>query len=628
MFFAIVDEADSILIDEARTPLIISGPTGKSSELYQRLDRIVRNLQEERDFTIEEKAKTAMFTEEGQNRVEQALGVDNLADAENTELMQHASAALKAHAVYKKDIDYVIKFNEQKQQQEVVIVDEFTGRLMFGRRWGDGLHQAVEAKENVKIENELQTYATITFQNYFRLYTKLSGMTGTAKTEEDELRKVYALDVVTVPTNKPMVRVDYPDIIYKTQEAKMRGIAQEILRLHARRQPVLVGTRNIEMSERVSERLGFQKLEMLAMVTILRDKIDNAKLEKEQYAEWSNLLNKKLDSLSLPALTPVLRHFSLPNNPRDPQNLSLLAAILGTGEASTTFLHDALLHGITHNILNAKYHEKEAHIIAEAGRVGAVTIATNMAGRGVDILLGGSVLPPSEEESDAPDVNNLPSFRRGGRAEDNTRMRSLHEQESDQDHRARAEEVRKVGGLFILGTERHESRRIDNQLRGRAGRQGDPGASRFFVSLEDELWRLFGDKTQSPLLASWSEEQAIDAKILSSMIERSQKKVEAHNFDIRKNVLSYDDVMNTQREVIYSQRRRVLEGADLRNTMVTYLSEVVQADMNVYCPLSAPTEEWDLDGLFASLNQTFPLAAYVPSVDSLRGDRTAIWKRS
>jgi preprotein translocase subunit SecA len=623
LYFAIVDEADSILIDEARTPLIISGPTNQSSELYVKLDRIIRNLQDERDYTLEEKAKTATFTEEGQERVEKFLGIDNLADSDNVDLMQHASAALKAHAVYKKDIDYVVKFNEQKRVNEVVIVDEFTGRLMFGRRWGDGLHQAIEAKEGVRIENESQTYATITFQNYFRLYTKLAGMTGTAKTEEEELRKVYALDVVQVPTNKPMVRTDLADVVYKSQEAKLRGITLEILRLYTRQQPVLVGTRNIETSERVSNRLEFARLEMLGMITVLRDKIDNAKLDKEKYAEWSTLLNTRLDQLTLPKLAVIAREFALPTNPRDEKIVQLLAKLIGAPATAEHLISEALLHGIPHNILNAKYHEKEAHIIAEAGRKGGVTIATNMAGRGVDILLGGSVVPVEEENTDLDELdgNALPSFRRGGRRDDNTAMTSLQAQETDAEHRAKAEEVRAAGGLFILGTERHESRRIDNQLRGRAGRQGDPGASRFFVSLEDELWRMFGDKTQSPLLASWSEEQSIDAKLLSKMIERAQKKVEQHNFDIRKNVLNYDDVMNTQREVIYSQRRKVLEGANLRATMTTYLSEVILGDMSMYAPESAAQEEWDLAGLFNSLNQTFPLAEYVENPAALE-DKT------
>jgi preprotein translocase subunit SecA len=621
LFFAIVDEADSILIDEARTPLIISGPMAESSDLYIKLDRIIRYLQEERDYTIDEKIKTAMFTDDGQARVEKALGIDNLSDAENISLMQHAMAALKAHSVYKKDIDYVVKFNEQKGVDEVIIVDEFTGRLMFGRRWGDGLHQAVEAKEGVKIESESRTYATITFQNYFRLYTKLSGMTGTAKTEEEELRKVYALDVVVVPTNKPMVRLDQPDIIYKSQEAKLRGIAQEILRLYAKQQPVLVGTRNIEMSERVSARLNFDKLELLAMILLLRDKLENAKgLDKQTYSEFSGLLNQKIDSLTLAKLAPIARRFDMPTSPRDPVNTEALATLLNVPQENHHFLYEALQHGIPHNVLNAKYHEKEAHIIAEAGRKGAVTIATNMAGRGVDIILGGTMVPHEEKEEEDLPEGQL-SYRRGGRQEDNIRMRSLQEQESDTEHKARADEVRAKGGLFIIGTERHESRRIDNQLRGRGGRQGDPGESRFFVSLEDELWRIFGDKSQSPMLLGWSEEQAIDAKILSKMIERAQKKVEMHNFDSRKHVLEYDDVMNTQRSVIYGQRRQLLEGVDLRNTMVSYLTEVVQGDMAIYYPEGAPEDEQDINGLYNSLNQTFPLQLYIPSAEELKGKK-------
>ncbi len=622
LFFAIVDEADSILIDEARTPLIISGPQDVSSDLYVKLDRIVRNLQLERDYELEEKAKTAMFTDEGQRRVEAALGIDNMADPENLSLMQHANAALKAYAVYKKDIDYVIKFNEAKGKDEVVIVDEFTGRLMFGRRWSDGLHQAVEAKEGVTIESESQTYATITFQNYFRLYTKLSGMTGTAKTEEEELRKVFALDVVVVPTNKPMIRRDEPDIIFKTQEAKLRGITQDILRVYAKQQPVLVGTRNIEMSERVSDRLSFAKLEVLAMATILRYKLDGSKtVDKTKYPEYSALLNTRIDQLSVQKLAGLARELDASASPLDSSNIDYLLNLLFDKDAipddAHKYVEEALHHGIPHNVLNAKFHEKEAQIIAEAGRKGGVTIATNMAGRGVDIILGGSVVPVAETEEEAPQGDNPQlSFRRGGSA---NRMQSLQEQESNRDHKVRADEVRKLGGLYILGTERHESRRIDNQLRGRAGRQGDPGESRFFVSLEDELMRLFGDKSNSPMLNTWAEEQAIDAGIFSKLIERAQKKVEMHHFDGRKSVLEYDDVMNTQREVIYSQRRQVLEGADLRATMVTYLTEVVQGEMSVYAPDSLPVDEWDLEGLYTKLTQTIPLPWYIKTPDELKG---------
>lgn len=619
LFFAIVDEADSILIDEARTPLIISGPQPSSNDEYVRMDRVIRYLQEERDYTVEEKAKTAMFTDEGQRRVEQALGIENLTDPENLNLMQHANAALKAHAVFKKDIDYVVKQNEQKGTVEIVIVDEFTGRLMFGRRWSDGLHQAVEAKEGVKIENESQTYATITFQNYFRLYTKLSGMTGTAKTEEEELRKVFALDVVVVPTNKPMVRKDNPDVIYKTQEAKYRGISLELLRLYAKQQPVLVGTRNIEASERVSARLRFEPLEVLAMVTILRDLLDSnsKKFPGAEYQKRSELLNTKLSELSVQKLGALARDFDIPTNPRDPANIERLAKFLGIPAENTSYLKDALEHGVPHNILNAKFHEKEAQIISEAGRKGTVTIATNMAGRGVDIILGGTVLPQLDDTEDNVDgaEGEEQSFRRGTRAT----MVSLQEQEANKDHKQRADEVRALGGLFILGTERHESRRIDNQLRGRAGRQGDPGESRFFVSMEDELMRLFGDKTNSALLAGWSEEQSLDVAMLSRLIERAQRKVEAHNFDIRKNVLQYDDVMNTQREVIYGERRKVLEGFDLRPVMINYLAEVVDGELGRYASEGLPQDEWDLENVYNSLAQTFPLPYYVASADEFKG---------
>ena len=529
--FAIVDEVDSILIDEARTPLIISGQAEASSDLYVKMDRIIRQLKEERDYKIEEKQKTATFSDDGQRRVELALGIQNLADAENLSMMQHANAALRAHAVYKRDIDYLVKKNEEGKE-EVVIIDENTGRLMFGRRWSDGLHQAVEAKEGVKIENENQTLATITFQNLFRLYPKLGGMTGTAKTEEDEFRKIYALDVVQVPTNKPMIRQDNPDIIYKSQEAKLRGIAREILTLFARQQPVLVGTRSVEMSERVSDRLRYDRLQLLALTDLLRDRLENTKgLDKAKYAEWSPLLNQRLSPYGIPKgesipvlsasqLTEAARHFGMATSMNDPANRDALAKLLEIAPGDRGRLDEALTHGIPHNILNAKSHEKEAHIIAEAGRKGSVTVATNMAGRGVDILLGGSMVSDEEAHKEAGDDYE---YRRGGNPV--VGLSPVGERGSAE-HQKEADEVRALGGLFILGSERHEARRIDNQLRGRAGRQGDPGASRFYVSLEDELWRLFGDKANSPFLSSWAEDQAIDAKMLSAMIARAQKKVE------------------------------------------------------------------------------------------------------
>ena len=623
--FAIVDEVDSILIDEARTPLIISGQAEASSDLYVKMDRIIRQLKEERDYKIEEKQKTATFSDDGQRRVELALGVQNLADAENLSMMQHASAALRAHAVYKRDIDYLVKKNEEGKE-EVVIIDENTGRLMFGRRWSDGLHQAVEAKEGVKIENENQTLATITFQNLFRLYPKLGGMTGTAKTEEDEFRKIYALDVVQVPTNKPMIRQDSPDIIYKSQEAKLRGIAREILTLSVRQQPVLVGTRSVEMSERVSDRLRYDRLQLLALTDLLRDKLENTKgLDKAKYAEWSPILNQRLSPygpakgeslpvLSASQLTDAARHFGMATSMSDPANRDALAKLLEIASEDRERMDEALTHGIPHNILNAKSHEKEAHIIAEAGRKGSVTVATNMAGRGVDILLGGSMVSDEESHKEAGDDYE---YRRGGKPV--IGLTPVGERGSAE-HQKEADEVRALGGLFILGSERHEARRIDNQLRGRAGRQGDPGASRFYVSLEDELWRLFGDKANSPFLSSWAEDQAIDAKMLSAMIARAQKKVEMFYFDQRKSTLDYDDVMNVQRANIYGERRRIMEGADLRETIVGYLRDSVEAEINHFAPEGVSPEEWDIEALYNSMGQTFPIAQYA-ALEELQGKK-------
>ncbi|MGI4790488.1 MAG: preprotein translocase subunit SecA [Janthinobacterium lividum] len=623
--FAIVDEVDSILIDEARTPLIISGQAEASSDLYVKMDRIIRQLQNERDYKIEEKQKTAVFTDDGQRRVELALGIQNLSDSENLSLMQHAGAALKAHAVWKRDIDYLVKKNEEGKE-EVVIIDENTGRLMFGRRWSDGLHQAVEAKEGVKIENENQTLATITFQNLFRLYPKLGGMTGTAKTEEDEFRKIYALDVVLVPTNKPMVRKDLPDIIYKSQEAKLRGIAREILTLFARQQPVLVGTRSVEMSERVSDRLRYDRLQLLALTDLLRDKLENTKgLDKAKYTEWSAVLNQRLSPYGIPKgespailtagqMSEAAKFFGLTTSMTDVANRDALAKLLEIAPEDRERLDEALSHGIPHNILNAKSHEKEAHIIAEAGRKGRVTVATNMAGRGVDILLGGSTVSEIESAKGAGDDYE---YQRGGKAV--IGLTPVGERGSAE-HQKEAEEVRNLGGLFILGSERHEARRIDNQLRGRAGRQGDPGASRFYVSLEDELWRLFGDKANSPLLQSWAEDQAIDAKMLSAMIARAQKKVEMFYFDQRKSTLDYDDVMNVQRANIYGERRRIMEGADLRETIVGYLNDTVESEIAQFAPDGVPTEEWDLEALYTALGQLFPVAEYV-QLDELTGKR-------
>jgi preprotein translocase subunit SecA len=492
--FAIVDEVDSILIDEARTPLIISGPTDETTDLYYRINAVIPQLKNERDYTIEEKTKTASLTEDGNARVEKMLGVDNLYDIRNMSLVHHVIKALQAHSLYKRDVDYVVK------DGEVIIVDEFTGRLMPGRRWSDGLHQAVEAKEGVKIANENQTLASVTFQNYFRMYKKLAGMTGTADTEAAEFAKIYNLDVNVVPTNRPMIRKDYPDVVYRTEREKFNAIVEEIKECHERGQPALVGTISIEKSERLSGLLSRQ--------------------------------------------------------------------------------------GIKHNVLNAKYHEKEAEIIAQAGRKGAVTIATNMAGRGTDILLGGN--PDFLFKRILYQEENLP---------DDRKLQIFEEIKADCEKNK--QEVVALGGLHILGTERHESRRIDNQLRGRSGRQGDPGSSRFYLSLEDDLMRIFASERVSQLMLKLGMEEGIpiEHNMVTRAIANAQKKVEAHNFDIRKQLLEYDDVMNKQREVIYQHRRAVLAGENLTEDLRGMMKDVVAGFVDVYCPADQYPEEWDFKGL-------------------------------
>ncbi|MFV9510536.1 accessory Sec system translocase SecA2 [Tepidibacillus sp. LV47] len=463
--YAIIDEVDSILIDEARTPLIISGTAEKSTDLYYAADRFVRRLVANEDYAIDEKANTVTLTESGVDKAEKAFGVDNLYDTNHMTLNHHINQALKAHVLMKRDRDYVVK------DGEVIIVDEFTGRLMYGRRYSDGLHQSIEAKEGLRVQNESMTLATITLQNYFRMYKKLAGMTGTAKTEEEEFKRIYGLDVVVIPTNKPMIRVDLPDVVYKTERAKFKAVVDEIVRRHEKKQPVLVGTISIEKSELLSE-----------------------------------MLKRK---------------------------------------------------GIPHNVLNAKYHEKEAEIIAKAGQASAVTIATNMAGRGTDIVLG--------------------------------------------------EGVAELGGLHIIGTERHESRRIDNQLRGRAGRQGDPGSSQFFISLEDDLMRRFGSEHIMSMMdrLGMDEDQPIESKMVTRAIESAQKKVEGHNFDIRRVVLQYDDVMNQQREVIYSQRRQVLESDNLRDVIINMIMNFAKRLIDIHCPAEQIQEEWDLKALLDHMQATF-----------------------
>jgi len=609
--YAIVDEVDSILVDEARTPLIISGPGNRSSDMYYKMDRVVRRLVKERDFTIDEKAKTAMLTEEGTRKVEEITGCGNLSDTANLEMNQYVNAALKAHAVFKKDVDYVVK------DGQVIIVDEFTGRLMFGRRWSDGLHQAVESKEGVEIQEENQTLATITYQNYFRLYKKLAGMTGTAKTEEDEFRKIYALDVVEIPPNRPVVRKDNPDIVFKNVESKFRGLTMEILRCCAREAPTLVGTRSIEVSERVSERLISERLQLLAATVLLRNALDEAKdIPKDEANEYHALLSAPFDQLDMSKLSRLAKRLGFDPNMLSEANVDAFAAHLGLNPRQTPKLAEALKEGIVHNVLNAKYHEMEAQIISQAGRRGAVTIATNMAGRGVDIILGGANLDDEKDEEEV-NIEDLPPLDPVDLTWDYESWRKQHP-DKEQAAAPRQLDIVKRGGLHILGTERHESRRIDNQLRGRSGRQGDPGLSRFFVSFEDELMRLFGDKSGSWMFQGWRDDQAIDAKLVSKAIERAQKKVEMHHFEARKHVLEYDDVMNVQRETIYGQRRQILQGVDLRNTVVGNLYDCVESAIDMHCHEGMQPSDWDYDGLFHYMNEIMPLEFFTKPAD-LRG---------
>ena len=530
--FAIVDEVDSILIDEARTPLIISGQGEKSTELYSLTDQFVSrlkcvrvasvNAKEEEDETLDadyvvvEKDRVATLTARGIKKAEEFFHLDNLADPENTTISHHINQAIKAHGVMKRDIDYVVK------DGEVIIVDEFTGRLMFGRRYSEGLHQAIEAKEHVEVARENKTLATITFQNYFRLYDKLSGMTGTAMTEAEEFGTIYELDIVEIPTNKPLARIDHPDVVYKNEQGKYRAIIDQVVECHQKGQPVLVGTVSIEKSELISK-----------------------------------LLTRK---------------------------------------------------GIKHNVLNAKNHEREAEIVAQAGKLGAVTVATNMAGRGTDIMLGGNAEFLARADLRRAGMSDELIAEATGYAEtddqeilDARRRYAQAEAKYKAEIQAEADQVRAAGGLFILGTERHESRRIDNQLRGRAGRQGDPGESRFYLSLEDDILRLFGSERVQNLMDSMKidDDTPIDAKFLSGRIESAQRQVESRNFQARKNVLQYDDVMNTQREVIYKQRRQVLDGEDLqqsiRNMLHTVISRAVHGHMGEQKHLDAESFQAAVD---------------------------------
>lgn len=534
--FAIVDEVDSILIDEARTPLIISGMGDKSTDLYKITNDFAKSLKmfkvkeidsktnyedivgEDDDYIVDEKAKTASLTKNGIKKAEKFFGVDNLADMENLTIQHHIDLAIKALGVMKCDVDYVVK------DGQVLIVDEFTGRIMHGRRYSDGLHQAIEAKENVKVERESKTLATITFQNYFRLYKKLSGMTGTAMTEEGEFREIYTLDVIEIPTNKPMIRVDEPDVLFKTEKAKFNAIIDQILECNAKGQPVLVGTISIEKSEALS-----------------------AALKKR---------------------------------------------------------------GIKHTVLNAKYHEKEAEIVAQAGSFGAVTIATNMAGRGTDIILGGNPEFMAKAEMRRMQFPEELIEEATGFAEtDNEEIinarniyRELEGKYKDQ-LRDEAQKVRDAGGLFIIGTERHESRRIDNQLRGRSGRQGDPGRSKFYLSAEDELLRLFAGDRFYNILDTFGAagELPLETKMFTNTIEGAQRKVEGNNFAARRNVLRFDDVMSKQREVIYGERNKVLDGADIHGTIISMIEKYIDETVDFFCPAANNPEDWNKAGLVSKL---------------------------
>lgn len=605
--YALIDEVDSILIDEARVPHIISGPSIQDVSVYQEVDAIVRKMVPDVHWTAEKKNQSAALTEEGMDFAEQEFELGNIAD--DPKLFHHIGAAVKAHAVFERDVDYVIR------NGEVVIVDQNTGRMMPGRRWGDGLHQAVEAKEGVKVQRESQTYAVITFQNLFRMYNKLAGMTGTAKTEEGEFQKIYGLDVVTIPTNQPMVRIDQQDVVYKTQDAKFRGIGREILRLSVKQQPVLVGTRSIEMSEKVSSRLTSEMLQKLVMVDMMLEKCNEKGVDKKTTADVMQTIEKPLEEITLKQLSTLAASINVATNALKPEVYDWFLETHDLPKKNTEYLEEALRHGIPHNVLNAKYHEKEAAIIAEAGRKGSVTIATNMAGRGVDILLGGRVeddvlRKARAEESGVSEefADTFLAYRRGGqeRAAPPLPLTELQRTEG-------AEEVRALGGLYILGTERHESRRIDNQLRGRAGRQGDPGESRFFVSLEDHLWKIFNAKMmENPMLKAWPALDEIQTKFISNMIQKTQERIENHFFEGRKRTLEYDDVLNAQRERVYSMRREILLGKDCREDVQKALKKELKAIVHDGWTVDEEMNRiYDYTGVYEKLTEIFPIIDFI-----------------
>ena len=529
--FAIVDEVDSILIDEARTPLIISGMVQDSAKWYQTFARIAPQLRRDDHYEVDEAKFQVAVTEAGVTKVEQLLNVDNLYDHENTMLVHHLHNALRAKELYKRDDEYVV------QNGEVKIVDEFTGRILEGRRYSEGLHQAIEAKESVRIKEENQTLATITIQNYFKMYDKLAGMTGTAKTQLTEFEETYELGVTEIPTNRPMIREDLQDLIFKSEEAKWNALVEDIIERNDTGQPILVGTVSIEKSEHLS-----------------------------------TLLNRR---------------------------------------------------GVKHNVLNAKNHEKEATIVAQAGRKGAVTVATNMAGRGVDILLGGNPEYLARQEMAARDFDNdryllfeMDEEERAAYEAEYEPLFAKFKAQTDAEH----EEVVELGGLYVLGTERHESRRIDNQLRGRSGRQGDPGASEFYLSLEDDLMRMFASDRVSSIMdrLKWPEDEPIEAKMVTRAVSNAQGQIEELNYERRKNVLKYDEVMNGQRTVIYGERRKILEGGDLRDEALGFIREVVEATVATYCPPDVFDEEWDREGLLTALSEVYPASLTKDGIAEIR----------
>lgn len=519
-FFVIVDEVDSILVDEARTPLIISGPAEESTDKYYKIDGIIPLLNKDQDYIVEEKEKRVLLTEEGVLRAEKLLHIENLYTGNNIEWVHHINQALRAHTLFKKDVDYIIK------DGQILIIDEFTGRLMTGRRWSDGLHQAIEAKEHVKIENENQTLATVTIQNYFRMYEKLAGMTGTAVTEEVEFHKIYSLDVVVIPTNRVLSRESFSDVIYRTEKEKFNAVVDEISLWNKKGRPLLVGTISIERSELLS--------------TMLKRK------------------------------------------------------------------------GIKHNVLNAKYHETEAQIISQAGRLGAVTIATNMAGRGTDILLGGNAESLARELI-GDDIESPEEFEKEYKIALEKVKKSVEEEHN---------KVIELGGLYVLGTERHESRRIDNQLRGRCGRQGDPGVSRFYISLEDDLMRLFGSDKISGMMSKLGMQEGEDIQHpwVTKAIETAQKRVESNNFDIRKHLLEYDDVMNKQRVVIYEERLAVLKGVELKEHIQEMLADVLQDKIDIFFPEDIDTEKWNCKGFIEWFHTLSPVNLDVDFLKTKRED--------